>query len=145
MVAALRIQQGVKLLEIGTGSGYQAAVLAEAGAEVYSLERIKPLYYSALKRLNKLRYFKVKVKYCDGTLGLSDEAPFDRILVTAGGPDIPYPLLNQLSESGILLIPVSTEQNGQRLLRFLKQNDKCYKQDLGPSNFVELKGAYGWE
>ena len=144
MVAALKLEPGVNVLEIGTGSGYQAAVLAETGAEVYSVERIRPLYNLALKRLNKLRYFRVQVNYSDGTLGLPEQAPFDRILVTAGGPDIPYPLLNQLSDSGILLIPLSTEKNGQRLVRVLQQNDKWYKQDLGPSNFVKLKGTYGW-
>ena len=145
MVAALRVEPGSKVLEIGTGSGYQAAVLAELGAEVYSVERIKPLYNLALKRLNNLRYFKVKVNYSDGTYGLPEQAPFDRIVVTAGGPEIPYPLLNQLSESGILLLPLDAKQNGQRLVRLLEQNGKWYKQDLGPANFVDLKGAYGWE
>ena len=145
MTSALMVEEGMKVLEIGTGSGYQAAVLAEMGAEVYSIERIQPLYFRALKVLNKLRYFNVKLRLGDGTLGWPEEAPFDRILITAGGPKVPEPLLDQLKVGGILIMPVGKKKREQNLLRIIKEKNKIIEENLGPVKFVDLIGVYGWE
>lgn len=144
MSALLEIQPGMRVLEIGTGSGYQAAVLAEMGAEVYSVERLQPLYTAAFTRLTKMRYFKVHLKLDDGTLGWLEEAPFQRIIVTAGGPDVPRPLLDQLDSPGILLIPVGVSRRNQELVRFTKQDNTIKKSNLGPVMFVDLVGTHGW-
>ncbi|MCF8104077.1 MAG: protein-L-isoaspartate(D-aspartate) O-methyltransferase [Desulfohalobiaceae bacterium] len=145
MTVALQVGPGMRVLEIGTGSGYQAAVLAEMGARVFTVERIKPLYLSALERMVRLRYFQVKVKLSDGTMGWPEKGPFDRILVTAGGPDIPAPLLNQLDESGIMIIPVGRKKREQGLTRIRKQEGKWYRQNLGRASFVDLVGSHGWK
>ena len=144
MTEALEVAPGMKVLEIGTGSGYQTAVLAEIGAEIYSVERIKPLYIKALNRLTKLRYFNVKLKLDDGTLGWPEFAPFDRIIVTAGGPKLPSTLLKQLKDPGVLVIPIGNIQRKQRLIKIIKNQGKYFKKDLGPVQFVELVGKYGW-
>lgn len=144
MSALLEIQPGMRVLEIGTGSGYQAAVLAEMGAEVYSVERLQPLYTAAFTRLTKMRYFKAHLKLDDGTLGWPEEAPFQRIIVTAGGPDVPRPLLDQLDTPGILLIPVGISRRSQELVRFTKQDNAIKKSNLGPVMFVDLVGTHGW-
>ncbi|WP_255412077.1 protein-L-isoaspartate(D-aspartate) O-methyltransferase [Desulfonatronum sp. SC1] len=144
MTAVLNVRPGMKVLEIGTGSGYQAAILAEMGAEVYSVERVQPLYSAALTRLNKMRYFNVHLKLDDGTMGWPKEGPFQRIMVTAGGPDVPPPLLEQLDESGILIIPVGARQRSQELIRFVKKEGKIMKANLGSVMFVDLVGAHGW-
>jgi protein-L-isoaspartate(D-aspartate) O-methyltransferase len=145
MSEALELDPGMKVLEIGTGSGYQAAILAEMGAEVYSVERIRPLYIEALNRLIRLRYFNVKLKLSDGTLGWEEFAPYDRIIVAAGGPDIPYPLLEQLRDPGIMVVPVGKEKRKQHLIKILKRDGKYFKKDLGPVQFVELVGEFGWK
>ncbi len=144
MTAVLNVRPGMRVLEIGTGSGYQAAVLAEMGAEVYSVERVQPLYSAALTRLNKMRYFSVHLKLDDGTMGWPEESPFQRIMVTAGGPDVPPPLLGQLDESGILIIPVGARQRSQELIRFVKKEGKIMRANLGAVMFVDLVGAHGW-
>lgn len=144
MTAVLNVQPGMRVLEIGTGSGYQAAILAEMGAKVYSVERVQPLYSAALTRLNKMRYFSVHLKLDDGTMGWPEESPFQRIMVTAGGPDVPPPLLQQLDESGILIIPVGARQRSQELIRFVKKEGKIMKANLGAVMFVDLVGAHGW-
>ena len=144
MTAVLNVQPGMRVLEIGTGSGYQAAILAEMGAEVYSVERVQPLYSAALTRLNKMRYFSVNLKLDDGTMGWPEESPFQRIMVTAGGPDVPPPLLEHLDESGILIIPVGARQRSQELIRFVKKEGKIMKANLGAVMFVDLVGAHGW-
>ncbi len=144
MTAVLNVQPGMRVLEIGTGSGYQAAILAEMGAKVYSMERVQPLYSAALTRLNKMRYFSVHLKLDDGTMGWPEESPFQRIMVTAGGPDVPPPLLQQLDESGILIIPVGARQRSQELIRFVKKEGKIMKANLGAVMFVDLVGAHGW-
>ena len=145
MTVALQVQPGMRVLEIGTGSGYQAAVLAEMGAEVFTVERIKPLYFLALDRLVRLRYFQVKVKLSDGTLGWPEQGPFERILVTAGGPDIPTPLLRQLAEGGILIIPIGGKKQEQMLTRIRRHGGKWYKHSLGSVTFVDLIGTHGWD
>jgi protein-L-isoaspartate(D-aspartate) O-methyltransferase len=144
MSSLLQVQPGIRILEIGTGSGYQAAILAEMGAEVYSVERVQPLYSAAFVRLNKMRYFHVHLHLDDGTLGWPKEAPFHRILVTAGGPDIPRPLLTQLDDPGIMIIPVGERQRSQELLRLTKQDGTIKKCNLGAVMFVDLVGAHGW-
>jgi protein-L-isoaspartate(D-aspartate) O-methyltransferase len=144
MASALHLEIGMKVLEVGTGSGYQAAVLCEMGAEVYSVERIKPLYLAALKRLNRLRYFGVQLKLDDGTMGWPEKSPFDRILVTAGGERVPAPLIRQLAEDGMLVMPLGSERRKQRLIRVRREDGRLYKQELGDARFVELKGNYGW-
>ncbi len=138
MTSALQVEPGMKVLEIGTGCGYQAAILAEMGAEVFSVERIKGLYFAALTRLNRLRYFNIKLKLDDGTLGWQEYEPYDRIIVTAMDDKIPAKLLQQLTGHGILLIPLKTEQGKQKLFRIRQNQGKWYKQDLGPVNFVSL-------
>jgi protein-L-isoaspartate(D-aspartate) O-methyltransferase len=142
MSQALQVQPGQRILEIGTGSGYQAAVLAEMGAEVYSVERIQALFQAALDRLTRLRYFQVKLKLDDGTLGWPEEGPYERILLTASGPRVPEPLARQLADPGILVMPLEDE-GGQRIVRIRKAQDRWYKQDMGPARFVSLIGAYG--
>ncbi len=144
MTLALEVCGGMKVLEIGTGSGYQAAVLAELGAEVYSIERIQPLYLRALNTLNNLRYFNIYLRLGDGTLGWPEEAPFDRILVTAGGPKVPEPLLDQLKTGGILVMPVGRRKE-QILVKIFKSKEGVKREELGEVRFVDLIGDYGWE
>jgi protein-L-isoaspartate(D-aspartate) O-methyltransferase len=142
MSQALQVEPGQRILEIGTGSGYQAAILTAMGAEVYSVERIQALYMSALDRLTRLRYFQVKLKLDDGTLGWPEEGPYDGILLTAGGPEVPKPLMHQLADPGILVMPL--EENGrQKIVRIRRERNRWYKQDMGPARFVSLIGAYG--
>lgn len=138
MSSLLRVEPGMRVLEIGTGSGYQAAVLAEMGAEVFSVERIKPLYLDALKRLNGMRYFSVKLRLAAGVLGWPEEAPFDRILVTAGGDRVPEALLDQLDEGGVMLLPLKVGGGRQRLFRVERKEGRISKQDVGEAHFVPL-------
>lgn len=143
MSELLEVEPGMKVLEIGTGSGYQAAVLAEMGAEIYTVERIKKLF-AARKRFMDMRMFSVKLKLDDGTTGWSDEAPYDRIIVTAGGPEIPEPLVAQLGESGRMLIPVGTSKRDQTLVLIEKKDGKVVRTDMGGVAFVDLVGQHGW-
>ncbi len=144
MSELLRVEEGMRVLEIGTGSGYQAAVLAGLGAEVYTVERIKKLFYAARKRFMDMRMFAVKVKLDDGTMGWPDEAPFDRIIVTAGGPEVPAPLVDQLADPGRLLIPVGTSKRNQILVLVEKKDGVVTRVDKGACAFVDLVGSHGW-
>lgn len=153
MTEALDVSQDDTVLEIGTGSGYQAAVLGEIVDRVFTIERIRELYSGARKILEELDYHNVIVKLGDGTLGWSDEAPFDAIIVTAGCPfdkeklidgECPKPLYDQLKVGGRIVIPVGSEQM-QRLLRFTKTETGLKREDLGGCMFVKLIGKYGWE
>lgn len=152
MTEALEVGPKDTVLEIGTGSGYQAAVLAEIVDRVFTIERIKELYSGARKILEELDYHNILVKLGDGTLGWSDEAPFDAIIVTAGCPfDIenmidgqcPKPLYDQLKVGGRMVIPVGDEYS-QMLLRFTKTKDGLKRESLGACKFVKLVGKYGW-
>jgi len=134
MTELLKIESGEKVLEIGTGSGYQSAVLKELGAEVYSVERITELYKSAEEKLKKSGY-EVQLKCDDGTKGWIEFAPFDKIIVTAGSPKIPKKLLEQLSIGGRMIIPVGDE-NSQELVLIKKEAD-----DLNESE-SEVKAKY---
>ena len=144
MSQLLEAAPGMKVLEIGTGSGYQAAVLAEMGLDVYSVERMRELYLRTSTLLRKLRYFHIACRMGDGTLGWPEEAPFERILVTAGGPFIPEPLVEQLADPGILLMPVGSRARMQRLVRVHKHNGEIAREDLGAVSFVDLVGNHGW-
>lgn len=144
MSELLKIESGHKVLEIGTGSGYQAAVLAEMGADVFTVERIRKLFISARKLLFDLRYFNIQVKLDDGTMGWPDNAPYDRIIVTAGGPEIPQYLIDQLADPGILVIPVGGQKRVQRLMLVTKTDGKIETTDMGGCAFVDLVGKQGW-
>lgn len=144
MSELLQVESGHKVLEIGTGSGYQAAVLAEMGADVYSVERIRKLFISARKLLFDLRYFNIQLKLDDGTMGWPENAPYDRIIVTAGGPEIPQYLIDQLADPGILVIPVGSQKRVQRLMLVTKIDGKVETTDMGGCAFVDLVGKQGW-
>ncbi len=142
MTEALKLGGGEKVLEIGTGSGYQAAVLSEIAWEVYSIERHAELADSAHKLL--IGYGNVYISVGDGTLGLPDKAPFDGIIVTAGAPYVPASLKNQLAEGGRLVIPVG-ERMMQSLLRITREGDSFREENLLGCVFVPLIGEEGWE
>ncbi len=135
MTEALELEPGNRVLEIGTGSGYQAAVLAEMGMEVYSIERIPELHQETQERLARLGY-DVHLKLGDGYKGWAEFAPYDGIIVTAAAPEIPPPLLAQLAEGGRLVIPVGRRPAFQTLWKVIKQKDKIRKIDLGGVAFV---------
>ena len=144
MTEALQLNGTEKVLEIGAGSGYQTAILAELAQKVFSIERIRSLAIRARKLLFELGYFNVEIKIFDGTYGWIEESPFDAIMVTAGSPDIPQPLLDQLTMGGRLVIPVG-DAYVQDLIRLRKKEDGIHKEDLGGCRFVKLIGKYGWE
>ncbi len=144
MTELLEPAPDLRVLEIGSGSGYQAAVLAAVGMEVYSVERIRELYLATQKRLMDMRCFRVRLKLDDGTLGWPEEAPFDRIIVTAGGPEAPPPLIEQLGDPGIMVIPVGHSRRSQELLVLRKENGALAGERHGGVAFVDLVGAHGW-
>jgi len=144
MTEALLLTGKERVLEIGTGSGYQTAVLAEVSEKVFSIERIRPLAIRARKLLYELGYFNVEIKIFDGTFGWREESPFDAILVTAGSPDIPQPLIDQLATGGRLVIPAG-DTFVQDLFRVTKTEGGVKKEDLGGCRFVKLIGEYGWK
>ncbi len=144
MSELLQVEAGMKVLEIGTGSGYQAAVLARMGADVYTVERIKKLFFTTRKRFMDMRMFSVKPKLADGTMGWVDEAPFDRIIVTAGGPEVPSPLVGQLAENGRMVIPVGVSRRTQKLILVEKKDGRTIEKDMGNVAFVDLVGNHGW-
>ena len=132
-----------KVLEIGTGSGYQAAILGELAEKVYSVERISQLLLRARKLLDGLGYTNVFLKLDDGTWGWEEFAPYNAIIVTAASPQVPEPLLKQLADPGILVIPVGDEFS-QDLIRVRKKRGEYMKENLGGVRFVKLVGDHGW-
>jgi protein-L-isoaspartate(D-aspartate) O-methyltransferase len=144
MTEALQLTGKEKVLEIGAGSGYQTAILAELGEKVFSIERIRSLAIRARKLLYELGYFNVEIKIFDGTYGWVEVGPFDAIIVTAGAPDIPQPLIDQLTIGGRLVIPVG-DAFVQDLIRVTKTGEGIKREDLGGCRFVKLIGRYGWE
>jgi protein-L-isoaspartate(D-aspartate) O-methyltransferase len=144
MTEALLLTGKERVLEIGTGSGYQTAILAELSEKVFSIERIRPLALRARKLLYELGYFNIEIKIFDGTFGWAEESPFDAIMVTAGSPDIPQPLIDQLAVGGRLVIPVG-DASIQDLFRLIKTGEGVKKENLGGCRFVKLIGKYGWE
>jgi protein-L-isoaspartate(D-aspartate) O-methyltransferase len=143
MTELLELRGNEKVLEIGTGSGYQAAVLAELAKEVYTVERIAVLALQAEEKFKSLGYVQIHIKVGDGTLGWQDKAPFDRILITAGTPKIPEPLPEQLADEGIILAPVG-DRFSQQLLRIRKSKGILSEEYHTPCVFVPLIGKHGW-
>jgi protein-L-isoaspartate(D-aspartate) O-methyltransferase len=145
MTAAAGLKAGARALEIGTGSGYGAAVLSRIAAEVYTVERVGALADEARDRLARLGYATVHVLEGDGSLGWAEHAPYDAILVTAGGPRVPKALLNQLAVGGRLVMPVGPVSRHQRLVRVTRTDVHEYEyEDLEEVAFVPLIGAEGW-
>jgi len=143
MTEALALEGDEKVLEIGTGSGYQAAILSELAARVFSIERISSMATKARKLLDELGCGNVLIKVGDGTYGWPEEAPFEGIIVTAGAPDVPDPLLQQLTTGGRLVIPVGDEYL-QDLVKVVKTESGYEKENLGGCRFVKLIGDHGW-
>lgn len=143
MSQLLEAKPGMKVLEIGTGSGYQAAVLREMGLEVFTIERVRELYEAA-RELFPEGSPGIRMKLSDGTLGWRVQAPFDRIIVTAGGPNLPLPLLEQLADPGIMAIPVGRARREQKLLRVSKREGRVTARAFGNVAFVDLVGDHGW-
>jgi len=144
MTQSLDLKGHERVLEIGTGSGYQAAVLSRIVYKVYTIERNHALFLQTRKLFDKLKYHNVVTRYSDGTQGWSEQAPFDAIIVTAGGQEIPSPLIQQLSMGGCLVMPVGGS-NFQELLKLEKTKDGIKKTNLGGCRFVKLIGQYGWD
>jgi protein-L-isoaspartate(D-aspartate) O-methyltransferase len=144
MTELLELKGSEKVLEIGTGSGYQAAVLAELAKEVYTVERIPVLTKRAKEILLSLGYENIHLETGDGTLGWSEEAPFDRIIVTAASPRIPDPLIDQLAIDGVLLVPVGSRFS-QQILKMKKTEQGLTEEYHTPCVFVPLIGEHGWK
>lgn len=144
MTEALKLTGEGKALEIGTGSGYQTAILAELSRNVYTVERIRALMVKARQTLQDLEYNNILFKAFDGTLGWKEHEPYDAIIVTAGSPKIPQPLLEQLADGGRLIIPVGNKY-GQDLIKVTNKKGSFIKENLGGCRFVDLVGVHGWE
>ena len=144
MTQALELGKDDRVLEIGTGSGYQAAILSQIVYRVYSIERIRSLYFKARSLFDKLRYYNIVTKCGDGTKGWQDESPFNAIVVTAGAPEIPDVLVKQLVEGGRLVVPVGN-QHTQELIKIYRDPKKIKQTNLGGCRFVKLVGEYGWK
>lgn len=145
MTMALELDKSCRVLEIGTGSGYQSVFLAEFAGEVFSIERIEALSKAAQERLKELGYTNIRFKIGDGSEGWSEFAAYDRIIIAAGAGDVPRELLNQLKAGGIMLAPIG-EAGHQELIVFKKdQNKNITRDSLGDVTFVEFKGKYGWQ
>ncbi|GAC1446222.1 MAG: hypothetical protein NVSMB56_02890 [Pyrinomonadaceae bacterium] len=134
-----------RVLEIGAGSGYQTAVLARLAAQVFAIERIAELARQAQARIRQLGLYNATVKCWDGTMGWSAHAPYDAILVAAGSPEIPEPLLAQLKIGGRLIVPVGPARESQHLMRVVRTEKNYEYEDHGACAFVPLIGRYGWE
>ena len=143
MTEALELTGKETTLEIGTGSGYQTAILAELSSRVYTIERIKSLLVNARKLLAQLGYDNILFKAFDGTLGWKEFAPFDAIMVTAGAPNIPQPLIDQLADNGRIIIPVG-DKHTQELIKITKKEEGLKQSNLGGCRFVNLIGVHGW-
>lgn len=145
MTEALDVRPNDRVLEIGTGSGYQTAILSLIAQRVFTIERIQRLMESAQQRLRQLHIDNVEFRCGDGTRGWAEEGPFDRILFTAAGPDIPRRMLQeQLSDGGIAVLPAG-EQDWQQLWRVRRRGDQLQTEDLGGCRFVRLIGDEGWD
>ncbi|MCW9032803.1 MAG: protein-L-isoaspartate(D-aspartate) O-methyltransferase [Rhodospirillales bacterium] len=145
MTQALRLNNRIKVLEIGTGSGYQAAILSKLCRRVYTMERHRPLLQEAEQRFREMAFPNITAIAGDGTLGWPEQAPFERILVTAAAIDIPEILVDQLAPGGIMVIPVGDEIYTQRIMRVTKTDDGIETEDLGGVRFVPLLPGMGDE
>ena len=144
MTELLELKGTENVLEVGTGSGYQAAILSELSKEVYTIERFEKLAQEARKKFQELGYNNIYVKSGDGTLGWSEKAPFDRIIITAGTPQIPDPLIQQLAQGGVIVAPVG-ERFSQQLIRVKKSDRELSEEFHTMCVFVPLVGQYGWD
>ncbi|HKX32188.1 MAG TPA: protein-L-isoaspartate(D-aspartate) O-methyltransferase [Blastocatellia bacterium] len=140
----LEVGEGSRVLEIGAGSGYQTAILSQVAGQVFALERIPELARAAQRLIRELGIFNATIKCFDGTYGWNEFAPYHGILVAAAAPDVPQPLVNQLTIGGHLVIPVGPEKE-QRLIRVTRTKDGIETVDFGGCQFVKLIGRYGWE
>jgi protein-L-isoaspartate(D-aspartate) O-methyltransferase len=138
MSQALELGPRMKVLEVGTGSGYQAAILAQLGRRVYTVERHKPLLDEAEAKFKKLRLHNITTRFGDGWLGWPEQAPFDRIIVTAAPPDVPQALIDQLAPDGIIVLPLGSEKRSQRLVRIRKTESGLVQEDLTAVRFVPM-------
>jgi len=144
MTQALELNSESRVLEIGTGSGYQAAILAEIALRVYTVERIHSLFMNARKLFDTLHYHNILTKYSDGSSGWKEESPFDAIIVTAGAPEIPQALVEQLAVDGRMVVPVGN-QYSQELIKIYKDDKGVHTASLGGCRFVKLVGTHGWK
>jgi protein-L-isoaspartate(D-aspartate) O-methyltransferase len=144
MTEALDLSGEEKVLEIGTGSGYQSALLAELSFNVFSVEKIRALAVKARAVLDRLEYHNLAIQVGDGTIGWPEHSPFDAIMVTAGAPDLPRPLIEQLAVGGRLVIPVGDDES-QVLVRVTRYPSKFEEEQLGDCRFVKLWGKFGWQ
>ena len=144
MTEALGLEGNEKVLEIGTGSGYQTAILAELADKIYTVERIRSLMVRARGILADLNYNNILFKAFDGTLGWKEFEPYDAIIVTAGSPRLPQPLLDQLAEGGRLVIPTGNKFS-QELMKVTKKKGTYTQKNLGGCRFVDLVGIHGWK
>jgi protein-L-isoaspartate(D-aspartate) O-methyltransferase len=144
MTQALQVGPEDRVLEIGTGSGYQAAILAHIAFRVYTIERIFALYSRTRKLFDELRYHNIVTRYSDGTTGWKEHAPFDAIIVTAGAPEVPVVLVNQLAVGGRMVIPVG-DRHSQDLVKIYRDEQGLHQTSLGGCRFVKLIGEHGWK
>ena len=144
MIELLELTGREKVLEIGTGTGYQAVVLSKLCAKVFSIERVNELALRAAELIRELKIYNATVKVFDGTYGWSDQAPFDRIIVAAAAPEVPEPLVQQLSRTGKMIIPIGSGGN-QRLARVTRVGTRVQIEDCGSAEFVPLVGRFGWK
>ena len=140
----LRLTGKERVLEIGTGTGYQTALLSHLAAQVFSIERVPALYDKARDILRQLDVRNVSMLLGDGTIGWREYAPYDAILVSAGAPDVPAPLIDQLAEGGTLLIPLGNKDE-QLLVSFERKDGAIVRRDIAPVRFVPLLGTHGWQ
>lgn len=144
MTQSLQLGKDDRVLEIGTGSGYQAAIIAEIVYRVYTIERIHSLYIKTRKLFDQLHYHNIVTRYSDGTCGWETESPFDAIIVTAGAPEIPKTLISQLAVGGRMVLPVGDEFS-QELVRIYRDENGIHTTHLGGCRFVKLVGEFGWK
>ncbi|MEM8800072.1 MAG: protein-L-isoaspartate(D-aspartate) O-methyltransferase [Pseudomonadota bacterium] len=138
MTVALEVDQTHKVLEVGTGSGYQAAILHELARRVYTVERHRALYRTATQRFEDLGLHRITTRYGDGSIGWREQAPFSRILVTAAASDIPEVLCDQLAEGGVLVIPIGRNEPNQKVIKVRREADTFTESDVTPAYFVPL-------
>lgn len=143
MTESLHLTGSERVLEVGTGCGYQTAVLSQLAKQVYTIERIATLSNRARKTFYRLGYLNIKLRIGDGSIGWPEEAPFDAIMVTAAAPTVPPPLLNQLKVGGVLIIPRGNESE-QTLLRITRTKKGSEEETITSCRFVKLYGQYGW-
>jgi len=144
MIELLDLSGSKKVLEVGTGTGYQAVVLSKLTAKVFSIERVSELALRATELIKNLKISNISVKVFDGTYGWSDQAPFDRIIIAAAAPEVPQPLMQQLARTGVMVLPIGSGKS-QRLARVRRVGTGIQIEDCGTAEFVPLVGRFGWK